>query len=88
MEHNKLINLLEEYSRKWYEIDKRGAFDFPDEEDWIKEEVHLFKLNNPELFGYVWDDENQDWIKEEKELGRMYRMVDRTGNKQQCLKNT
>ncbi len=35
--------------KEHYPMHHREAFDFPDEEEWVKEQVKLFKRNFPEL---------------------------------------
>ena len=43
----------------------------------IKDMASDHRLNNPELYGYVWDEESGDWILSH-ETG-INRMIDRTG---------
>ena len=52
---------VREVYKEHYPMHRRGAFDFPDEEEWVKEQVKMFKRNFPELLGFHQnkdDDEN------------------------------
>jgi len=49
-----------------YESHRQGGFDFPIKEEWVKDNVKKHILNNPELYGYVWDKENRDWVFEDE----------------------
>jgi hypothetical protein len=42
------------------------------------------RLNNPELYGYVWDEKNGDWVFNRD--GFMQRIIDRTGKKTKTSK--
>jgi len=65
------INLFE-HSRKvfyestdhYYEVARRGLFDFPTKGEWLNDEWRLFCRNNPELVGLEWDEENGEWVHE------------------------
>jgi hypothetical protein len=50
----------------------------------IKAMAFQHRLNNPELYGYIWDEKNEDWVL--KYDGGMNRMVDRTGRKPKTSK--
>ena len=78
MKDKELEKLLIEFGKSLgvYEMSRRGAFDFPTEEEFFKGKVKAFKLNNPELFGYEWDEDNEDWVR--RGDGWLSRMVDRT----------
>ena len=39
-----------EIFKLFYDISRSGAFDYPDKDEWIKDNIELFKKNNPELF--------------------------------------
>ncbi len=41
--------IISEIYKEHYDMHRRGAFDFPSEDKWVKDCVELFKLNNPEL---------------------------------------
>ena len=45
-----------------YHSYRRGAFDFPTEEEWLEDMWKTFVANNPELVGLKWDEENKDWV--------------------------
>lgn len=45
-----LENILKEFYRDHYEMFRRGAYDFISEDDFVKEQVALYKLNNPQYF--------------------------------------
>ena len=64
IQENKLnvSKIVQSVYEEFYESERRGLYDFPDKETWVKEQVAQHSLNNPELYGYVWDDETDDWI--------------------------
>lgn len=59
---------------QFYENTRRGAFDFPEKEDWVADSLILFRRNNPELFGFVWDELNEDWVFNDTFGGGVVRM--------------
>ena len=42
-------NIIKEIYKEHYDMYRRGAYDFPSEEEWVEEQLKMFKLNNPEL---------------------------------------
>lgn len=44
-----LDKIIEEVYKEHYDMHRKGAYDFPEKEIWAKEQIKMFKLNNPEL---------------------------------------
>jgi len=75
-----VIKIVESIYAEHYNMHRQGAFDFPDEEDWVKEQARRHKFNNPKLYGYIWDEKNNDWVlREAKSLKRMVDKTDKHG---------
>ena len=79
-----IITLLQQFARQYYNIARQNQPKLPTEQEWALNEVHLFRSNYPELFGYEWDEEAEDWVLDEtseQEDGWLNRLRDRTGKK-------
>lgn len=58
--------IIKEIYSEYYESERNGLFDFPDKKKWLKKKLSLFRQNNPELLGYIYDEKTDDWIKQEE----------------------
>jgi len=79
--------IIREIYSEYYELERNNYIDFPDKKKWLKSKISLFKMNNPELLGYIYDEEKDDWIKNPEEckcgdhkFGNYYRMPNNKKN--------
>lgn len=54
--------VFKEAMRSQYEMHRRGVFNYPSIEEWLAQEWRRFCLNNPDLVGLTYDEENKDWV--------------------------
>lgn len=60
-EYYTFIKLIENVYLEHYNMHRRGAYDFPEPNEWVSQRMKEFYQNNIEELGFVWDKNNKDW---------------------------